>query len=146
MKTKTIPFDLETAEKIQSGEMEGRIINSIGTLVEIVSFNVTNTPTSIVGIVHYPQADSVIYIRKNGTCFNDTHDLIIELPEEAPKHEFKPFDKVLVKMTANDTWCCDFFSHMNRDTYVCICDAFTFCIPYEGNEYLVGTTDKPKEE
>lgn len=150
MKTKIIPFDLETAKKIQAGEIEGRIINSIGTLVEIVFFNVTNIPTYIVGIVHYPQADSVIYIRKNGTCFNSIHDLIIELPEEVPKYEFKPFDKVLVrsKDETNNKWFPaiytyydDVVSHITIDHKM-----YGDCIPYEGNEYLVGITDKPKEE
>lgn len=151
METKTIPFDLETAKKIQAGEIEGRIINSIGTLVEIVSFNVTNTPTSIVGIVHYPQADSVIYIRKNGTCFNSIHDIIVEFPEEASKYEFKPFDKVLVrsKDETNNKWFSaiyayydDVVSHITIDHKMY---ANGDCIPYEGNEHLVGTTDKPKE-
>lgn len=67
-----------------------------------------------------------------------------------PEHEFKPFDKVLVRDNSRDYWRIDFFSHMNRDRnnvpFCCLNDYWAICIPFEGNEHLVGTTDKPEAE
>lgn len=60
------------------------------------------------------------------------------------KHEFKPFlpfDKVLVKDGA--VWICALFSHIANGYYICGGRSFKYCLPYEGNEHLVGTTDDP---
>lgn len=63
------------------------------------------------------------------------------------KQEFKPFDKVLIRDEDNQTWRVCLFSHYRKDLscpYVCVgCSAYKQCIPYEGNEYLLGTTDSP---
>ena len=37
-------------------------------------------------------------------------NLFIELPEEALKHEFKPFDKVLVRDNPTQEWVCTLLS------------------------------------
>ena len=65
------------------------------------------------------------------------------------KHKFKPFDKVLVRKTQLSKWCCALFSHMDYSavlpTFVTTnFDMWQECIPYEGNEYLVGTTNNPE--
>lgn len=39
MKTVTIPFDLEMAKKIQSGEVKGKIVDKIGIEYEIVKYD-----------------------------------------------------------------------------------------------------------
>lgn len=59
-----------------------------------------------------------------------------------PKHEFKPFDKVIVRDNDKDKWCCDFFSHVGNDDYVCAGEGYYFqCLPYnEDTAKLVGTT------
>ena len=58
----------------------------------------------------------------------------------------KPFDKVLVRDTKEQVWVADLFSHMvNRPlggyTFACVGHYPSQCIPYEGNEHLLGTTD-----
>ena len=62
--------------------------------------------------------------------------------EQFIKQEFKSFDKVLVKDMPNHNWSIDLFSHYdekNKDyPYVCLTSHYRYCIPYEGNEYLVG--------
>lgn len=68
---------------------------------------------------------------------------------ENPTHQFKPFDKVLVRDALIDKWRCSLFSHFspfpnNEFKYRCIESVYKYCIPYEGNEHLVGTTDMPK--
>ena len=58
-----------------------------------------------------------------------------------PNIELKPFDKVLVRDFSRDKWSISFFSFKKEDLYVCInhC-SWNQCIPYIGNESLLGTT------
>lgn len=61
------------------------------------------------------------------------------------EYQFKPFEKVLVRDTCDDIWKATFFSHIKDDDnsiykYVCNCISWRQCIPYEGNESLLGTT------
>lgn len=58
------------------------------------------------------------------------------------KHTFKPFDKVLVRNASNDIWRCSLYSHTINNTrypYACVSGNHPECIPFEGNEHLVGT-------
>lgn len=68
---------------------------------------------------------------------------------QKPKTELKPFDKVLVRDTDDSKWNCDFFLKMIHDNHAkfkCIvCGAWAQCITYEGNEHLLGTTNKPEQ-
>lgn len=68
--------------------------------------------------------------------------------EQKQEYEFKPFDKVLVKDHDEDSeWRCDLFSRKNEDgLYICVGSIYEQCIPYEGNEHLLGTTDKMEEK
>ena len=63
------------------------------------------------------------------------------------KQEFKPFDRVLVRDKDTDTWETDIYLGYNEEDkycrYKCASMNYQFCIPYEGNEYLLGTTDSP---
>lgn len=65
-----------------------------------------------------------------------------------PKCSFKPFDKVLVRCNGDSVWRCELFSHYNtfnkRCPYVCLSSVYKCCIPYEGNQHLLGTTNNPK--
>lgn len=71
---------------------------------------------------------------------------IYELPKQQTKYEFKPFEKVLVRDYDYKEWRCDSFSHMSKDgEYSCIGGSWKKCIPYEGNEYLLGTNGKPNQ-
>ena len=65
------------------------------------------------------------------------------------KHKFKPFDKVLVRDNQTQEWVCTLLSSVKDDgdypIYLSICNyPWLECIPYEGNEHLVGTTKNPK--
>lgn len=68
---------------------------------------------------------------------------------DKPKHEFHPFEKVLVRDFRSDVWESDFFSRKtSNDTelkYMCLTASWRFCIPYEGNEHLLGTTNSQEE-
>ena len=62
------------------------------------------------------------------------------------KIELKPFEKVLVRDEEDDEWVCDIFSHIDElhELYYCVGTIWKQCIPYEENEHLIGTTDKPE--
>jgi len=85
-------------------------------------------------------------LAKEGKAWDAETKTLEDLPK---KCEFKPFDKVLVRNTDTEEWFPGFFEKfdstwnypyhiMNRR---CMTDfAFKQCIPYEGNEHLLGTT------
>lgn len=79
-------------------------------------------------------------LTRKGYKYNkDQHKLV--------KQEFKPFEKVLVRGDTNKEWSIDLFSYYDEEDesfpYVCMYTRYCYCIPYEGNEYLLGTTDSP---
>ena len=60
--------------------------------------------------------------------------------------QFKPFDKVLVRDSESDKWRCAFYSHFEPNGiyhHNTVSGAYIMCIPFEGNEHLVGTTKNP---
>lgn len=64
-----------------------------------------------------------------------------EVADLKPKVELKPFDKVLVRDSASDKWRANLFGYIGKDGYYCCAFAkCIYCIPYEGNEHLLGTT------
>ncbi len=63
------------------------------------------------------------------------------------KEAFKPFDKVLVRISNKREWKIELFERYleGRELpYLCMHDYYRHCIPYEGNEHLLGTTDSTK--
>ena len=66
-----------------------------------------------------------------------------------PEHEFKPFDKVLMRDEDGELWKPFFFSNYTVGYYKFLSiggSKYARCIPYEGNEHLCGTTNKPEEK
>ena len=64
------------------------------------------------------------------------------------KFELKPFDKVLVRDKETAAWQIDLYEKCEKSfssrCYRCLVSSWVYCIPYEGNEHLLGTTDKPE--
>ena len=65
-----------------------------------------------------------------------------QVVELKSKVEIKPFDKVLVRNDKEDQWSANIFSYQVRDNmYYCLGENYwRYCIPYIGNESLLGTT------
>lgn len=78
-------------------------------------------------------------LAKKGKAWDAEKKQIVDIKKEL---QFKPFEKVLVRDSYNDMWRASFFSHIKEDDgrYVTTCCTWKFCIPYIGNESLVGTT------
>lgn len=79
-------------------------------------------------------------LAKEGKTWDSEKKQIVDIKKEL---QFKPFEKVLVRDSYDDMWRASFFSHIKEDDgrYVTTCITWRFCIPYEGNEHLLGTTD-----
>ena len=63
------------------------------------------------------------------------------------KQCFKPFDRVLVRNNNTDSWKADIYlgyDENNPFPYICTRTNYNICIPYEDNEYLLGTTNYPE--
>lgn len=80
-------------------------------------------------------------LAKKGKTWDAGKKMIIDLKQ---KVELKPFDKVLVRHQKTEEWSANIFSHTDKTDeyldYVCVNGRWEFCIPYEGNESLLGTT------
>ena len=78
-------------------------------------------------------------LAKEGKAWDVEKKTIVDIKKEL---QFKPFEKVLVRDSCDDVWRASFFSHIkeNDGRYVTTCVTRKFCIPYIGNESLLGTT------
>lgn len=64
------------------------------------------------------------------------------------RHQFKPFDKVLVRDYDDDPWRAMHYSHFNNEhqRHYCASSYWNQCIPYnENTAHLVGTNEPYKE-
>lgn len=88
-------------------------------------------------------------LKEKGLIWNDETKEIETIEKPKKEYVFKPFDKVLVRDFEDEKWGIDFFEKINDDdeefTFNCLSENRTFCIPYEGNEELLGTSNSAKE-
>jgi hypothetical protein len=78
-------------------------------------------------------------LEKEGKIWDAEKKMIVNLK---PKFdELKPFDKVLVRDSESDKWRANLFGYIDKDEYYhCVYANWVYCIPYAGNEHLLGTT------
>lgn len=99
----------------------------------------------------FDEGGRITNLRDEDVCFFEGHsgveisadDLLNFNPEEP---ELEPFDKVLVRDFDSEEWQIDFFEEVDRDKpyrYQCIKSQWHQCIPFLGNEQLLGTTGEP---
>lgn len=77
-------------------------------------------------------------LAKEGKAWDAKKKQVVDLK---PKVELKPFDKVLIRDDEDHPWRVSLFGYKDANSYYC-CNGCTWnqCIPYEGNEHLLGTT------
>ena len=70
----------------------------------------------------------------------DKYELV---PEKFNINTLKPFDRVLVRIDDTCAWCAGIFSHISFNGTPMVTGYKTYkkCIPFEGNEHLLGTLD-----
>lgn len=85
-------------------------------------------------------------LTKKGKRWNAEKKVIEDIK---PEHELKPFQKVLVRDDKADVWKPDLFgledSTKEEFRYMGMVAFWKYCIPYKGNEHLLGTTNSQEE-
>lgn len=77
-------------------------------------------------------------LAKEGKAWDAEKKQVVDLK---PKVGLKPFDKVLVRDSKLDKWRANLFGYISKDGYYCCVYAnWVYCIPYKGNEHMLGTT------
>lgn len=96
-------------------------------------------------MARYPDAECVLFPSKEQRDWSK-FNVNDQVAAQETKPQFKPFDKVLVRDDNDDLWRCDLFESIDKrdGTYNCIGSYRKQCIPYEGNEHLLETTNKPE--
>lgn len=99
----------------------------------------------------YPDTECVLFPSKDQRDWNKfivPDQVPDQINDQETKHQFKPFDKVLVRDSNSERWRCDFFEQQEEKegfNVRCFRGVWCQCIPYEGNEHLLGTTNNPKQ-
>lgn len=97
-------------------------------------------------------ASNIYFVRTDGVVdyVDEIFAELLDIVELQPKHEFKPFDRVLVRNSETDVWMPFLYGFYREPSsyphLVMGGSTWTHCIPYEGNESLVGTIKNSKEE
>ena len=89
-------------------------------------------------ITHLSDEDSLYFERHSGEEIS-ADDFLGLNPKEP---DFKPFDKVLVRDFDDEAWTLDVYSHREDNPdypHKCLESFWRQCLPYEGNECLLGT-------
>ena len=77
-------------------------------------------------------------IEKDGKAWDAEKKALVDLKQ---KVELKPFDSVLVRNCKSENWRANLFGYIDKDGfYCCVWANWAYCIPYIGNESLLGTT------
>ena len=88
-------------------------------------------------------------LKGKGYIWNQETKKVEKIVKPKQTHEFNPFDKVLVRDFVEDNWDINLFQEIVGEDidyqFVCLSGCFNFCVPYEGNEELLGTSNSPKE-
>lgn len=147
---KQVPFTHELAMKIQKGEVKGKIETRDGRPAKVLEYLLQGKKDNILAVISTSQGEDPRAIYPDGSYFSDRQHgsgLLLYIEET---HKIKPFDRVLVRDEEDEEWKADmFFAYAPENAtykFIGFRAAWKCCIPYEGNEELTGTTDKPKEE
>lgn len=162
-------------EKPQPEFKDGDILANSAILSEgayIFIYNAGENPNKLCFYVALDSVSNDLYFPKTNNCWCTKNENIKYATEEEKQrlfkalnaagkrwnaekkvvedikteHQFKPFEKVLVRDNRNEAWRAAFFSYINEyKRYVTTSMAWKYCIPYECNEHLLGTTKDVEE-
>lgn len=127
-------WELFPTHKFKVGD---RIVND-GYLVEIIEVDIEGE------VYGYKSKIGGI----GGLLFIDQDDWEL-VPDKFDPTTLKPFDKVLTRCSSLEKWRIQFFEKFDKTCsfpFICVgYNKYKQCIPYEGNEHLLDTTDSCSE-
>lgn len=146
-----IPFDLYSKcifilkENLNTGEIKARAYVLFNVNKDSIFFD-TPVMKVIERNIHLATEEEKQQLfdalAKEGKAWDAEKKQIVDLK---PKVEFKPFDRVLCRDGVGKEWHIDLFESVLTDNseynYKCMVNVWKICIPYKGNEYLLGTTN-----
>lgn len=146
-----IPFDLYSKcifilkENLNTGEIKARAYVLYNVNKDCIFFD-TPIMKVIERNIHLATEEEKQQLfdalSKEGKAWDAEKKQIVDLK---PKVELKPFDRVLCRDGVGKEWHIDLFESVLTDNseynYKCMVNVWKICIPYKGNEYLLGTTN-----
>jgi hypothetical protein len=104
--------------------------------------NIRMKGTAAVYTVTEIQGDCYKLDDKDITLLFKNQDQWELVPNKFDITTLKPFDRVLVRDFTRREWTIEFFSHIQNEDYMFACHYSNWaqCVPYEGNEHLLNTT------
>lgn len=146
-----IPFDLYSKcifilkENLNTGEIKARAYVLYNVNKDCIFFDtyVTKVIERNIHLATDEEKQQLFdALAKEGKAWDAEKKQIVDLK---PKVEFKPFDRVLCRDGVGKEWHIDLFESVLTDNseynYKCMVNVWKICIPYKGNEYLLGTTN-----
>lgn len=144
-----IPFDLYSKcifilkENLNTGEIKARAYVLYNVNKDIIFFDTPPIMKVIERNIHLATEEEKQQLfdalAKEGKAWDAEKKQIVDLKL---KVELKPFDKVLVRDSKSDNWRANLFGYIGKDGYYrCVYANWVYCIPYAGNEHLLGTTN-----
>jgi len=143
--------------KIDLTNFEGKVREAVSEAVQVHAFKLGYEWLSIGKEPFYKKspylflADKITHFGTEDETFFEAHSGEEISAEDFlglnPKESFKPFDHVLVRDFDEEEWVIDIFSHRDDNLayrYQCLKSFWHQCLPYEGNEHLLGTTGEPE--
>jgi hypothetical protein len=124
--------ETNTMKKITAKFKVGDKVKCIFNDYQYIITELTDTHYTLVEVIDKFQYTEPIIEDKNWELVPNKFDITT----------LKQFDKVLARDCNNDKWNIDFFGYYKGNgTYQCMTFTKNQCIPYDGNEHLLGTTD-----
>lgn len=82
-------------------------------------------------------------------CVCNKNKSIDTTKDNVTQPKLQPFQRVLARNKDHKSvWMCEIFSHIElvgeQIFFQCVSNSYHQCIPYKGNEHLLGTCDEPK--
>ncbi len=144
-----IPFDLYSKcifilkENLNTGEIKARAYVLYNVNKDSIFFDTPPIMKVIERNIHLATEEEKQQLfdalAKEGKAWDAEKKQIVDLKL---KVELKPFDKVLVRDSKSDNWRANLFGYIGKDGYYrCVYANWVYCIPYAGNEHLLGTTN-----
>ena len=159
MTLQNFKFMINVAEKLKDCPKGTKLYSPLFGEVEFVRIDMGNHRFSIIVKVSEDGTPySVVTFTDEGKWYNVEQSECLLFPSKdnrdwnkfnLPVNTLKPFDKVLVRDSIDEKWTISLFSYYDEENqdfpYVCISGRYVRCIPYEGNEHLLGTPSTPKD-